>query len=68
MRKQISSVNELNKDVQALVTLQRERYYELLQSQAQKASTSNAEMKEKVVIQYPNPEAPLPMPEEAKPQ
>ena len=28
LRKQISSVDELNKDVQALVTLQRERYYE----------------------------------------
>jgi hypothetical protein len=66
LRKQISSVNELNKDVQALVTLQRERYYELLQSQAQKATAT--ETKEKVVIQYPNPEAPLPIPEEAKPQ
>lgn len=66
MRKQISSVNELNKDVQALVTLQRERYYELLQSQAQKAPVT--ETKDKVVIQYPNPEAPLPMPEEAKSQ
>lgn len=59
MRKQISSVNELNKDVQALVTLQRERYYELLQSQAQKV----AEPKDKVIVQYPNPEAPLPVPE-----
>jgi hypothetical protein len=66
MRKQISSVNELNKDVQALVTLQRERYYELLQSQAQKATAP--ETKEKVVIQYPNPEAPLPMPEGSKAQ
>ena len=62
MRKQIVSVNELNQDVQALVTLQRERYYELLQAQAQKAPTSDAEMNEKVVIQYPNPEAPLPLP------
>ena len=64
MRKQISSVNELNKDVEALVTLQRERYYELLQSQAQKTSAS--ETKDKVVIQYPNPEAPLPIPEGAQ--
>ena len=61
LRKQISSVGELNKDVQALVTLQRERYYELLQSQAQKVSA--AEASEEVLIQYPNPEAPLPMPE-----
>ena len=63
LRKQISSVDELNKDVQALVTLQRERYYELLQSQAQKVSA--AETSEKVLIQYPNPDAPLPMPETA---
>lgn len=68
LRKQISSVDELNKDVQALVTLQRERYYELLQSQAQKATAAENEMKQKVVIQYPNPEAPLPIPEEAKRQ
>ena len=61
LRKQISGVDELNKDVQALVTLQRERYYELLQSQAQKVSA--AETSEEVLIQYPNPEAPLPMPE-----
>lgn len=68
LRKEISGVNELNKDVQALVTLQRERYYELLQSQAQKASGAEIPMKEQVVIQYPNPEAPLPIPEEAKRQ
>jgi len=49
-----------------LLTLQRERYYELLQSQAQKATVP--ETKEKVVIQYPNPEAPLPMPEGSKAQ
>ena len=67
LRKQISSVDELNKDVQALVTLQRERYYELLQSQAQKATAAETKMQEKVVIQYPNPEAPLPIPEQAKP-
>ena len=54
LRKQISGVDELNKDVQALVTLQRERYYELLQSQAQKVSA--AETSEKVLIQCPNPE------------
>lgn len=65
LRKQISSVDELNKDVEALVTLQRERYYELLQSQAQKATMTGGmtETKQKVVIQYPNPEAPLPLPE-----
>ena len=70
LRKQISSVNELNKDVEALVTLQRERYYELLQSQAEKATMTGGmtETKQKVVIQYPNPEAPLPLPEEATPQ
>jgi len=66
MRKQISSVNELNKDVEALVTLQRERYYELLQSQSQAQKTSASESKDKVVIQYPNPEAPLPIPEGAQ--
>lgn len=65
LRKQISSVSELNKDVEALVTLQRERYYELLQSQAQKSTMAGGmtETNEKVVIQYPNPEAPLPLPE-----
>jgi hypothetical protein len=68
LRKQISSVDELNKDVQALVTLQRERYYELLQSQTQKATAAENEMKQKVVIQYPNPEAPLPIPEGANRQ
>jgi thiamine biosynthesis lipoprotein ApbE len=68
LRKQISSVSELNKDVEALVTLQRERYYELLQAQA--ATTKNAakgdsEKAEEVLIRYPNPDAPLPLPEQA---
>jgi len=67
LRKQISNVDDLNKDVEALVTLQRERYYELLQSQAQKANMP-AEQKEKVIIQYPNPEAPLPLPDGAQAQ
>ena len=67
LRKQISSVAELNKDVDALVTLQRERYYELLQ--AQQAVTRNvaagtSEQPEEVLIQYPNPDAPLPLPEQ----
>ena len=68
LRKQISSVSELNKDVEALVTLQRERYYELLQAQA--ATTKNAakgdsEKAEEVLIRYPNPDAPLPLPTQA---
>src|SRR5210317_778525 len=68
LRKQISSVSELNKDVEALVTLQRERYYELLQAQA--ATTKNAakgdsEKADEVLIRYPNPDAPLPLPEQA---
>jgi len=67
LRKQISNVDDLNKDVEALVTLQRERYYELLQSQAKKADMSS-EQKEKVIIQYPNPEAPLPLPDGAQAQ
>ena len=68
LRKQISSVSELNKDVEALVTLQRERYYELLQAQA-KATTvqgvSEDSQPDKVIIRYPNPDAPLPLPEQA---
>jgi thiamine biosynthesis lipoprotein ApbE len=68
LRKQISSVSELNKDVEALVTLQRERYYELLQAQANatKAQSGSAESQaEQVIIRYPNPDAPLPLPEKA---
>ncbi|MDC0379313.1 hypothetical protein OAM79_02330 [Litorivicinus sp.] len=68
LRKQISSVSELNKDVEALVTLQRERYYELLQAQAattQNAAKSGSEKAEEVLIRYPNPDAPLPLPEQA---
>jgi len=68
LRKQISSVSELNKDVEALVTLQRERYYELLQAQANatKAQSGSAESQaEQVIIRYPNPDAPLPLPEQA---
>ncbi|MEC9076511.1 MAG: hypothetical protein VX907_01120 [Pseudomonadota bacterium] len=67
LRKQIASVSELNKDVEALVTLQRERYYELLQAQANatKAQGSSAEPQaDQVIIRYPNPEAPLPLPEQ----
>jgi hypothetical protein len=58
----------LNKDVEALVTLQRERYYELLQAQvnATKAQSGSAESQaEQVIIRYPNPDAPLPLPEQA---
>ena len=68
LRKQISSVSELNKDVEALVTLQRERYYELLQAQAattKNAAKSDSENAEEVLIRYPNPDAPLPLPEQA---
>jgi hypothetical protein len=68
LRKQISSVSELNKDVEALVTLQRERYYELLQAQAKATKVqgvSEDSQPEKVIIRYPNPDAPLPLPEQA---
>ena len=68
LRKQISSVSELNKDVEALVTLQRERYYELLQAQAaatQNSTKDGSEKAEEVLIRYPNPDAPLPIPQQA---
>ena len=61
LRNQLASVNELNADVEALITLQRERYLELLQAQAR--SSQVEEQAEEVIIQYPNPEAPLPLPE-----
>lgn len=63
LRNQLASVAELNQDVEALVTLQRERYYELLQAQAQASETRNAPVAEEVLIQFPNPEAPLPLPD-----
>ena len=61
LRNQLASVNELNADVEALITLQRERYYELLQAQTRSNQTEATV--EEVLIQYPNPEAPLPLPE-----
>ena len=68
LRNQISSVAELNKDVDALVTLQRERYYELLQAQqvaTKDAAAGVSDQAEEVLIRYPNPDAPLPLPEQA---
>jgi prophage DNA circulation protein len=62
LRNQLASVTELNADVEALITLQRERYYELLQAQTRAVSQPEAAV-EDVLIQYPNPEAPLPLPE-----
>ena len=62
LRNQLASVTELNADVEALITLQRERYFELLQAQSRVASQPEATV-EDVLIQYPNPEAPLPLPE-----
>ena len=59
LRGQLRNVSELNKDVSALVTLQRERYLELLQTQAQASVVPPVP---EVLIQYPNPEAPLPKP------
>jgi hypothetical protein len=66
LRDQIENVSELNKDVEALVTLQRERYLEVLQ--ANDGSTKNPEKVaefegDKVIIRYPNPDAALPLPE-----
>ena len=66
LKGQISGVGELNKDVEALVTLQRERYYELLQAQQPKspgATGGEIDKKDSVIVRYPNPESPLPMPE-----
>ncbi len=63
LRGSIGSVAELNKDVDALITLQRERYYELLQAQSQAMRTQAEAPPDDVVVQYPNPEAPLPLPE-----
>ena len=64
LRSQLSDVTELNQDVQALITLQRERYLELLQAQqAQAGRAENTALPDEVLIQYPNPEAPLPEPE-----
>lgn len=65
LRGSIGSVAELNKDVDALITLQRERYYELLQAQSQAMRTQAEGPADDVVVQYPNPEAPLPLPEGA---
>lgn len=62
LRNQLASVTELNADVEALITLQRERYFELLQAQSRAAAQPEATV-EDVLIQYPNPEAPLPLPE-----
>ena len=66
LRNQIENVSELNKDVEALVTLQRERYLEVLQ--ANDSSTKKPEKlvesgDDKVIIRYPNPDAALPLPE-----
>lgn len=64
LRNQLSDVTELNEDVQALITLQRERYLELLQSQQTQATRAEeTALPDEVLIQFPNPEAPLPEPE-----
>ena len=44
----------LKRDVQALVTLQRQRYLEALQQQQQRAGTGSAA---EVIVQFPNPKA-----------
>ena len=64
LRSQLSDVTDLNQDVQALITLQRERYLELLQAQqAQATRAEETALPDEVLIQFPNPEAPLPEPE-----
>ena len=64
LRNQLSDVTDLNQDVQALITLQRERYLELLQAQqAQATRAEETALPDEVLIQFPNPEAPLPEPE-----
>ena len=66
LRDQIENVSELNKDVEALVTLQRERYLEVLQANdgnTKKPERLEESEGEKVIIRYPNPDAALPLPE-----
>lgn len=64
LRSQIENVGELNRDVEALVTLQRERYFELLQSQQniQPKSAESSDDTNQVILRFPNPDAPLPLP------
>jgi hypothetical protein len=50
----VGDVAPLKRDVQALVTLQRQRYLEALQQQQQRASTGSAA---EVIVQFPNPKA-----------
>ena len=50
----VGDVAPLKRDVQALVTLQRQRYLEALQQQQQRAGTGSAA---EVIVQFPNPKA-----------
>ena len=50
----VGDVAPLKRDVQALVTLQRQRYLEALQQQQQRSSTGSAA---EVIVQFPNPKA-----------
>ena len=48
----VGDVEPLNRDVQALITLQKQRYLEALQQQQRTATTASAP---EVILQYPNP-------------
>ncbi|MDX1329233.1 MAG: hypothetical protein R3317_01200 [Burkholderiaceae bacterium] len=48
----VGDVEPLKRDVQALITLQKQRYLEALQQQQRAASTASAP---EVILQYPNP-------------
>ena len=48
----MSNVSALKRDVQALITLQKQRYLEALQQQQRSATTASAP---EVILQYPNP-------------
>jgi len=48
----VGDVEPLKRDVQALITLQKQRYLEVLQQQQRAATTVSAP---EVILQYPNP-------------
>ena len=58
----VGDVEPLKRDVQALITLQKQRYVEALQQQQRGAATASAP---EVILQYPNPKS-AKTPEKAK--
>ena len=63
LRRQLADVNELNRDVEALITLEKERYYDLLRTQVVTGSGPEAEQ---IIpkVRFPNPDAALPLPKD----